>query len=209
MASQSEDTARSQERGIEGEGPPGPSPSSPHKRAAGPVGFLAIADIWRERLETIVIGMLLGGAIGLVVYTALIRYIHPRMAPTFTDEVTVYAVMWAVMIAWGGVSHSRNHVRADLVLHVMTPLMRHLAEIAANLVGFAFALFLGWYGYLIAYEAWDFGDLSPTNIRFPLWIYYAALPIGALLMAIGHLRVAIALILGDPADTQPSRGEEV
>ncbi|WP_161632224.1 TRAP transporter small permease [Aliihoeflea sp. 2WW] len=182
------------------------APSDELRRSSAPRGRF---DLWRARVETIIIGGLMGAAMALVFYTVLMRYVSPANAPRFTDEIVVYGVMWAVMLAWGGVSRSRNHVRADLVLHVMPPRLRHLSEIAANVVGFAFALFLGWFGYLVAYEAWDFGDLSPTNIRFPLWVYYSALPIGALLMALGHARAAMEMIVDGPTDEKLQIGEEI
>jgi len=70
---------------------------------------------------------------------------------------------------------------------------RRWAAIAGNLAGAAFSLFLIIYGSQIAYEAWDFGDLSPTSLRFPLWIYYACLPIAGTLIGVAHLIVAFDL----------------
>ena len=165
-------------------------------------------DRLRDRVEATLTGFLLGGAILLVVYTVAVRYFMPGLAPLITDEVTVYMVIWATLVASGGITHDRAHVTADLVTHLMRPRLRHLSEIAANLSGVLFALFLLRWGYQIAYEAWDFNDLSPTSLRFPLWIYYASLPVAGLLMAIGHLRVAIELIARGPkAAPSSSPGE--
>lgn len=166
-------------------------------------------DICRERLESLVTGLLLGGAILLVVYTVAVRYFAPAHAPLFTNEVTVYMVIWGTLLASSGVTHSRQHVSADLFTHVMNPRLRHVLEIAANLAGVGFALFLVRFGGMVAYDAWDFGDLSPTSLRFPLWIYYAALPVAAVLIALAHLRVAVELILLGPQDAPVHRVDEV
>ena len=180
-------------------------PASPFRGA----GWLARIDRGRALIEGTITGLLLGGAILLVVYTAAVRYVTPAQAPAYTDEITVYAVMWAALLACSAVTHRRQHVRADLVIHVMPPRPKHLAEIAANLTGFGFCLMLAWLGWLVTHEAWDFNDLSPTNLRFPLWIYYAALPVAALLMALGHLRVTIELLLSGPEYPAESSREEL
>jgi TRAP-type C4-dicarboxylate transport system permease small subunit len=46
---------------------------------------------------------------------------------------------------------------------------------------------LAYYGYLVAKDAFEFGDLSTTTLRFPMWIYYSCLPVGAALMTVRYL----------------------
>lgn len=157
--------------------------------------------VYWARLETGVIGILVGGALALVFYTVVLRFFVPRHAPLFTEEVTVYAVMWGILLACGRISRRRDHVRSDLIIQLMSWRVQRWAEVAANLAGVGFAGFLAYFGGRVAYEAWFFGDLSPTLLRFPLWIYYAALPTAAVLIGIGHLLAAIDLARGtvDPS----------
>lgn len=176
------------------------TPRPAERKPGGRISLGRRIDLWRDRIEATVTGLLLGGAILLVVYTVTVRYFAPDMAPLFTNEITVYMVIWATLLAAGGITHAQVHVSADLVTHFMSPRMRHWSDIAANLSGVIFALFLLRWGYQIAYDAWFFNDLSPTSLRFPLWIYYASLPVAGLLMAIGHLRVAIELVVKGPAE---------
>jgi len=58
-------------------------------------------------------GLLFGGAILLVTYTVLVRYLSPGNAPLYTDEITVYMVIWAVLSGCAGVTRNRQHVRTD------------------------------------------------------------------------------------------------
>ena len=51
----------------------------------------------------------------------------------------------------------------------------------------AFTAVLTVYGYRVALDAYEFGDLSTTTLRFPMWIYYACLPVGAGLMTLRYL----------------------
>ena len=167
------------------------TPNPPDQRMRSRI-LSAAGSLWGQ-IEASMSGLLFGGAILLVTYTVLVRYLSPGNAPLYTDEITVYMVMWAVLSGCAGVTRNRQHVRTDLLLHIIPSSLQFYCELAANLAGTGFALFLAWYGGLVAYEAWDFGDVSPTNLRFPLWIYYSALPVAAALMAVGHLQVAITL----------------
>ena len=162
------------------------------------------AGTWWTQIQTTVIGLLLGGSLALVLYTIVLRLLAPAYAPDFTEELTVYAVMWSVLVACGQVTSNREHVCADLFVHMMPAWLQRWAAIAGNLAGAAFSLGLTAYGSQVAYEAWDFGDLSATSLRFPLWIYYACLPFASGLIAIAHVSVALEMIRGlVPVGHQP------
>ncbi len=149
-------------------------------------------------VEALIAGGLVAGALILIMYTVLARWLAPEFAPYITEEVTVYMVMWGVLLAVGTVTRERQHIRADLVVQLMPVSAQRALDVLANLVGVAFALFLAWFGYRVAYEAWDFGDVSATTLRFPLWIYYSCLPVAAVAMALGHAVAAIAILTGAP-----------
>jgi TRAP-type C4-dicarboxylate transport system permease small subunit len=151
---------------------------------------------WIDRLESLIVGVILGSALLLVVVTIVLRYLAPQYAPQITDEVTVYMVMWAVLLACGGITSRGEHVKADLVVGTLSPRVQRICEIAGHVVGIGFCLVLAWFASQVTYEAWDFGDLSPTNLRFPMWIYYAALPLAAASMAVRHLIVLVRLLTG-------------
>jgi TRAP-type C4-dicarboxylate transport system permease small subunit len=50
---------------------------------------------------------------------------------------------------------------------------------------------LAWYGWRIVVDAAAIDERSASDLRFPMWIYYAALPAGSMLMSI---RYAIRLV---------------
>ncbi|ORE92581.1 tripartite ATP-independent periplasmic transporter DctQ [Stappia sp. 22II-S9-Z10] len=155
----------------------------------------AFATFWTG-LEVWVTGLMVGGALALVLYTVVLRWFAPEYAPHITEELTVYIVMWAVLLAVGRVTRERRHIRADLVVTLLPRVVQTGLEILANVIGVAFAVFLARYGYAVAFEAWDFGDVSATALRFPLWIYYAALPVSAALIAIGHVAAVVGILAG-------------
>ena len=78
-------------------------------------------------------------------------------------------------------------MKADLFVNMFPPAVRKWLEVFSDLLGLSFALLLVAYGGAIAWQAWSYGDLSTTTLRFPLWIYISALPVGALVMAVSYV----------------------
>lgn len=146
-----------------------------------------------DRLDALLVGGF--GALALVLagVNVVLRIFAPRHAIEWGDEVQVYLVVWAVCLSFGAVTAADRHVKADLFVSMLPPGLKRAALVLADVLGLAMSALLAWFGYLVAHDAWDFGDLSATSLRFPVWMYYAALPVGAGLMA---LRYAIRLFVG-------------
>ena len=150
------------------------------------------------RFEEILVGGLALGALLICSGNVFVRYFLPRFTVEAGDEVQVYLVIWAVFLALGLVTSADRHVRADLFVAMFAPGFRRAAGIFGELLGLAFALLLLGYGTAITWQTWSYGDLSTTSLRFPLWIYGAALPVGALLMAVAYVNRCITLIRRRP-----------
>ena len=138
------------------------------------------------RIEEILVGGLALAALLVCSYNVFVRYFVPRLTLEASDEVQVYLVIWAVFLALGLVTAADRHVRADLFVAMFPPVFRRRVGIFGELLGLAFALLLLGYGAAITWQTWSYGDVSTTSLRFPLWIYSAALPVGGLLMAVAY-----------------------
>jgi C4-dicarboxylate transporter DctQ subunit len=169
------------------------TPAEPVQEAAPAASSGARLPVLLDRLDALLVGGFAAAALLLASANVVLRVFFPRHAIERGDEVQVYLVVWAVCLSFGAVTAADRHVKADLFVSMLTPGLRHAAVVLADALGLGMSVLLAWYGYLVAYDAWDFGDLSTTTLRFPLWIYYAALPLGAGLMA---LRYAIRLFIG-------------
>lgn len=153
-------------------------------------------------IENTIVGLLAMITLLIVVYTIVIRVVMPSLTPSWADETIVYLMIWATFIALSGVTGGNRHVRADLVTNAIPPQHHRALELLSLVCGAVFAALLAWYGFAVAKDAWEFGDLSTTTLRFPMWIYYAALPTGAALMA---LRYAILVYLTATRSRAPER----
>jgi C4-dicarboxylate transporter, DctQ subunit len=138
------------------------------------------------RIEDFIVGGLAIFALLLCSYNVIVRYFHPVWTLELVDEVQVYVIIWAVFVALGAVTVADRHVKSDLFVSFFPPPLRRALEVFVDLLGLGFGLLLLWYGGVIAYQSWSYGDVSTTSLRFPLWIYVAALPAGGLSLSIGY-----------------------
>jgi len=158
-----------------------------------------ILDIW-GLIEQTIVGLL--GLFALLAGTVQVigRYFDPEHAISWAEEVIVYLIIWAVMIVSSQLVRSDGHVRPDLVLRLLPPQGQRVLEIFNCLVAIAFTFCLAYYGYEIVDTGLLLDERSSTDLQFPMWIYYAALPAGGALMCVRYvLRLLRFLFAYDPA----------
>lgn len=146
----------------------------------------AAQPLWL-RIEDLLVGGLATAALLLCSYNVVVRYFYPAWTLELVDEVQVYVIVWAVLLSLGAVTVADRHVKADLFVTFFPPGLRRATELFIDLLGLAFGGMLLWYGATLAWQSWDYGDVSTTTLRFPLWIYFSALPAGGLALAVGYL----------------------
>lgn len=137
------------------------------------------------RLGRAVIALLAGAALALSLLQIGTRYFAPGLSVDWGDEVVVYLLISAVFLSLGSLTAEGRHVRADVLLTRLPAGLRHALTLLACLAGIAFSAILCRYGVEITLDALALDERSTSSLRFPLWIYYAALPAGAALMAGG------------------------
>jgi C4-dicarboxylate transporter DctQ subunit len=155
---------------------------------------------WWDWIEETLVGLL--GLIALVIGVLQVvgRYIDPARAISYAEEVIVYLIIWAIMIASSQLVRRDGHVRPDLVLRLLPPRYLRLVEIFNCLVAIVFCGALVWYGWQIVDTSLLIDETSSTDLQFPMWIYYLALPVGSALMLVRYLmRLVRFTLYFDPA----------
>jgi C4-dicarboxylate transporter DctQ subunit len=163
-------------------------------------GKLPARDAWWDKIERGLIGIL--GAAAMLVGLAQVvgRYIAPRYAISWAEEVIVYLVVWGIMLAASQLVRTDGHVRPDLVLRAVSPSVQRWMEIANCIAALAFCLGLAWYGRSIVETSWMLDERSSSDVQFPMWLYSAAVPTGAFLMSGRYVaRLYRYLFAFDPA----------
>ncbi len=142
--------------------------------------------LW-DRIERTLAGFFGFCALAVGLYQVFSRYINPRLAVGWGDEVVVYFTVWAIFIIASQLVRSDGHVRPDIVLRLMKPDGQRVTEIFNCLVALVFCGGLIWYAIEICSVSLSLDERSSTGLEFPMWIYYAALPVGCTLMGIRYL----------------------
>lgn len=165
-------------------------------------------DAW-DRLERWLIGLL--GGLGLLIYLTQIvgRYVTTEIDFSAGEELTIYVIIWATFLTASLLVREDGHVRADLLLRMMRPERQRWFEIANCGIALGFCLALTWYGWLVVSDSYDLGERSNTVLSFPMWVYYAALPVSAALMSIRYARRLWQFCFAfDPATMEVHSGRE-
>jgi len=143
-------------------------------------------ELW-DKVERRLSGLLGACALAIGAYQIFGRYVDPSLAITWGEETTVYLIVWAVFLASSQLVRSDGHVRPDLVLRVLRPRHQRLVEIGNCLVALVFCAGLTWFGWRITLSAYELDERSSTGLSFPMWIYYASLLAGGLLMSMRYI----------------------
>jgi TRAP-type C4-dicarboxylate transport system permease small subunit len=148
------------------------------------------AGIWR-RLEVCTIGVLVVLALGVFLYGSVMRTLAPSLAVDWSEEVTIYLIVWATLLSGGTLAGERGHVSAQLVVHRLTPQSRLRLRMAIDLLTLAFCGLMVWLGVEGALFAHALDERSASTLQAPqAWVLYLALPVSMLLIVV---RVARAI----------------
>ncbi len=175
-----------------------PAPSRPGPGMTVGHALARLGHIW-DRVESIVVGLLGAFALVIAVLQVFGRYIDPERAITWAEEVIVYVAVWAVMLVASDLVRTNGHVRPDLVLRLLRPQTQRWVEVFNCLVAIAFTAGMVWYGWDVVDTAVLLDQRSSSDLQFPIWIYYMALPVGGGLMLLRYcVRLFRYIFVFDP-----------
>jgi C4-dicarboxylate transporter DctQ subunit len=162
--------------------------------------------IW-NRVEQTLVGGLGLAALAFALWQIASRYFFPRQSISYAEEVIVYLLIWAIMIVSSQLVRTDGHVRPDLVLNVVPSRVARWMEVLNCVAAIAFCGALIWYGRQIVAIALLIDERSASDLRFPMWIYYAALPVGGFLMLIRYAIRLFGIVAGATPTRRPGSHE--
>ncbi|MBB5321117.1 TRAP transporter small permease [Marinobacter oulmenensis] len=89
-----------------------------------------------------------------------------------------------------------GHIRVDIVHRALPGKVQRPLDILVTLIALAITVYGIWFSVLLAYESYDFGDVSIGMVPVPLWIPQTVMVAGLGLLAIALLDLFIGLITG-------------
>jgi len=104
-----------------------------------------------------------------------------------TDAYAGYCMAGAGFLALAHTLKRGEHIRVTLILERLHGRPRRGLELfalgAATLLAVAFA----WYSARLAYQSYDFNDISTANDATPLWLPQLTMALGAIVLAIAFV----------------------
>ena len=136
-------------------------------------------------------------ALGVLVVCDVVveRYGLNRTTIWQTDFVT-YCLIAATFVGSPYVLMTRGHVNVDVLpLHV-GPRTRWWLALVTMLIAMSFCVVMVVLSYLYWHEAWSENWRSDTVWRARLWIPYASMPIGLLILTLQYVAELLCLVTG-------------
>lgn len=119
----------------------------------------------------------------LVFNEVIARYVLNK--PTlYSVELSEYLLLFVAFMAAGWVMQNERHVRMHSVINLMPVKVRHVLDICTSCIVLIFCLILVWEGAEASVMAFAGGYHSSSLLNVPLWIPYAIIPIGALILSL-------------------------
>jgi C4-dicarboxylate transporter, DctQ subunit len=159
--------------------------------------------IW-DRAERAIVGVLGLAALAIALWQVVSRYVVPQQSISYAEEVMVYLLIWAIMIVSSRLVSTDSHVRPDIVRNVVPARVARWLELFNCTAALAFCTALTWYGWQIVETATLIDEHSSSDLRFPMWLYYLALPTGGALMSIRYVIRLVEIARRPSDDPMPS-----
>lgn len=139
-----------------------------------------------DRLEGWLIAALAMAGFAVYLYGVVARYAIPAIAPDWTEEVTVYLLLWAMLLGGGQLVKRDRHL-ASGIMHV---LVSRPALARLNRVGFvlaiAFAVYMAIQGWeLVAFDRM-LNERSRSSLQLPIAWIHLILPIAMVSIALRY-----------------------
>ena len=121
-----------------------------------------------------------------------------------TDAYAGYCMAAAGFLALAHTFRHGEHIRVALLLERAGAKTRRGLELWSLAAGTALATAFAFYSVKLAYQSWDFNDISTGNDATPLWIPQLAMAIGGVVLAVALADALVAEYLGRRAHAEPA-----
>ncbi len=160
------------------------------------------AVAWSSRVGGVAAAALLLAAVLVICQMVFVRYVLQGSA-IWQHEFATFSLIGATFIGAPYVLLTHGHVNVDLVPVYLGPRGRLALALLAALISLTFCVILTWYGFGFWYQSYIEDWHAQTVWRPPLWVPYAAVPLGMGVMSLQYVAEILALVTGRLA---PSSG---
>ena len=140
-----------------------------------------------DRIEEILISVLLGAATLLVFAQVVARYAFNK-GITWAPELVQHFFLWTVMIgASYGFKHG-VHLGVDVLMKKLPETQRRIMALVAVLISLGFTGYMAYLSFFYVHDAYKM-DIITVDLQIPEWIPNLALPFGFTMISIRLVQV--------------------
>ena len=150
---------------------------------------------WLERILVALACFVVAVVVALPVVSAATRLITGQ-GYSFLDETAPQLVPWMVFPMIGVLLRKDRHITVDMLIHFLTGRALTILRVAVLAISLVATLVIGVLGYRTTLFFAELGQVSTTEIEFPLWYLYVSYPIGFFIAANFCLESLIGEALG-------------
>jgi TRAP-type C4-dicarboxylate transport system permease small subunit len=161
----------------------------------GAVDSFIGAVAWLSRLGGVAAAALLLAAVLVICQMVFVRYVLQGSA-VWQHEFATFSLIGATFIGAPYVLLTRGHVNVDLLPIYLGPRGRFALALVAALISLTFSIILGWCGFGFWYQSYLENWHAQTVWRPPLWVPYAAVPLGMGVLSLQYVAEILALVTG-------------
>lgn len=134
----------------------------------------------------------------LVFHEVIARYVLNK--PTlYSVEISEYLLIFLAFMAAGWVLQEEKHVRMHSVINLLPVRVRYGFGLFTSTIVLCFCAILVWQGSKASIMALKGGYHSSSLLNVPLWIPYAIIPLGSLILGL-QMIVRIGRMIEQSAD---------
>lgn len=149
--------------------------------------------VWWKRgsIEEYLGGALLGVMVVVIFLQIIARYIFGDSF-SWSEELARYCAIWLIYITLGAVVLKAQHVTVDAIVSRLPESVKRPWEQGIQVVILALNIVLIVFGTILVARVAELGALSPA-LQLPMWVVYAAVPVGLLLASVRAVQASIAI----------------
>lgn len=163
-----------------------------------------------SRLAAVVAGLCILAVAFIVCYEIVMRGLFG--APTeWVLEISTYLIIAAGFLGFGVTLRRRGHIQVDFVVERFSPRVRCVTELLMTLLAVLLFFIFMTESTDFVLASYEYHKLSPSILRFPLWIPQLPLVLGFGLLFLELVRQGwadvLALVKGDYSEFQANVAE--
>lgn len=138
--------------------------------------------------------LMLVGTLLMVVLGMVDRYVTLNFRGT--DMYAGYCMAAAGFLALAHTLKKNEHIRVTLLLNALSPKAKKALELWSLSAAVLLSGLFCFYSMKLAYQSWDFNDISTGNDATPLWIPQIGMAVGTLVLLVAFVDELVLELLG-------------